>query len=98
MSEFNRIFYVVGVLAALWSGIYLTYEGARRLSGLWRSARIVYLSIAGIEYYHAVIYALVLFGLLPISSYGQYLRPLVSLFLIAPFLIAVIHHNRIKSI
>ena len=89
----DKTVFVIGCLAGLWAGGYLLWRALCRTSTLWGSARIVYIVISLLEFYHAIIYSLVIFGVLAITQYGAYLRPIVSIYLIAPALIAIIHRR-----
>lgn len=86
-------FYVIGIIAAAWSGYYLLSRAVNKKSTLWGSARLVYAIIGALEIYHMVIYALVIFGVLRLEEYGAYLRPFVSLYIMAPALVAIIHRR-----
>lgn len=89
----DKIYYIIGFLSALISGAYLIFQAMRPHSGLWRSARAVYTIIGIALLYHAVIYNLVIFGILQLSEYGAYLHPVVSVFLVAPAMIAITHRR-----
>jgi len=90
---FDKTVYIIGILAAGWSGYYLLYRALNKKSTLWGSARLVYGIIGVFEVYHAVIYTLVICGVLATHQYGMYLRPFVSIYLMAPALVAIIHRR-----
>jgi len=89
----DKTVYIIGCLAGIWAGGFLLWRALCRSSTLWGSARIVYIVISLLEFYHAIIYGLVIFGTLSVTQYGAYLRPVVSIYLIAPALIAIIHQR-----
>lgn len=89
----HQSFYFIGIVASIWAGCYLLSRAINKKSTLWSSARWVYVIIGALEIYHAVIYALVIFGVLGLEEYGAYLRPFVSLYLMAPALVAIIHRR-----
>lgn len=90
--------FIIGFIAAILSWLYLFYRGVDKKSGLWLTARVVYLVVSVIEFYHAIIYALVIFGIFAIGEHSIYLRPLVSLYLLAPALIALVHREEFRKL
>jgi len=92
------IIFIIGFIAATFSGVYLLISGVRKKTNLWRSAKTIYLFVAALEFYHAIIYSLVIFGILATTQYGAFLRPIVSMYVLAPALIAIVHRGEFKKI
>jgi hypothetical protein len=89
----NFSFFVLGSFCALVSGVILMLWGFSKKSRLWNSARAVYVSLAIVELYNSLIYALVLAGCLQVIGYGVWVRPLAFVNYLAPLLVAIIHRT-----
>jgi hypothetical protein len=87
----HKIFVIIGMLASLFSGGYLLSQTFRR--PLWRVARFLYGLISLVFLYLALIYALTVFGVLGIDEYGYYVRPILSLIVLAPTIISMLHRK-----
>jgi hypothetical protein len=72
---------------------FLTWRSTAKKATLWGSARIIYLYVAALTLYHAVIYSITLLspGVNPSILIDKYLHPFVFLFVLNPCLIAIIH-------
>jgi len=80
-----------GLLAALGSVGYLLYETF--WGGLYKFTRVVYLILALSLLYAAGVYGAALFGYLPLTGYGFYIRPVLVPILSGGAFIAAIHRR-----
>jgi len=94
MTTTNLIVFIIGVIASLLAGSYLMYEGLRHKSNLLETVRTIYVLLALLEFYYCSIYIIVLLGILLPTNYGVYLRPVASVLVLSPAIVAFLNRLR----
>lgn len=89
-TDVDLLSFVV-ILVDLCAAIFLIWRATAKRATLWGAARIVYLWIALMTLYHAVVYVATLIHGNENYYIATYLHPCVFLFILNPLLIAIIH-------
>jgi len=58
-----------------------------------RNTKIMYAMILGIHAYMAIIYGLVIGGVIGFKEYGNYVRPVLLLIMLSPAYVALLHRK-----
>ena len=79
----------IGACASTFTTVYLILRAAAHKR--WLGARIINALLAALFAYLTGIYLLTIAGVLQISTYGNYVRPVLSAIMLAPVAISLLH-------
>lgn len=87
----SLIFLALGMVCAFVSAVTLVLLALFTNGHLWKAIKVLYVVVAALCLYLGVIYGLAFSGVLEIPAYSDYIRPLMSLLVLAPAFIALSH-------
>jgi hypothetical protein len=88
----DNYFLLIGAFGAILGALYMIWAAIRD-PFLWKAARSVYILAGALDLYLAIIYIMVLTNVLCISSYGDFVRPVLFPIVTAPAIIAFLHRR-----
>jgi len=90
---FQAILYLyIGTCASTMTTIYLLFRAYQHKN--YMGARIVNILVATVFLYLTGIYVLTISGILSIQTYGNYIRPVLSVIMLAPVAISLLHWKK----